>query len=98
MRLSFQTRQVLGVTFIVACSVLTMAIMHVAGQARTLLAESALRGEMLTNSIFQRAFRLAKRRATAAADHQVDGRLPPNRPSAHRSAQAVLIATTHHVI
>jgi signal transduction histidine kinase/HAMP domain-containing protein len=93
MRLSFQTRQVLGVTFIVACSVLTMAIMHVAGQARTLLAESELRGEMLTNSMFQRAFRLVKSRETAAADLQMDEGLRAILQSAIGFAQTVSYAT-----
>src|SRR5690606_1616480 len=93
MRLSFQTRQVLGVTFIVACSVLTMGIMHVAGQARTLLAESELRGEMLTNSMFQRAFRLVKSRETAAADLQMDEGLRAILQSAIGFAQTVSYAT-----
>lgn len=93
MRLSFQTRQVLGVTLIVACSVLTMSVMHLASQARTLLAESELRGEMLTNSMFQRAFRLVKSRETAAADLQADEGLRAILQSAIGFSQTVSYAT-----
>lgn len=93
MRLSLQTRQVIGVTLIVACSVLTMSVMHLASQARTLLAESELRGEMLTNSMFQRAFRLVKSRETAAADLQADEGLRAILQSAIGFSQTVSYAT-----
>ncbi len=93
MRLSFQTRQVLGVTLIVACSVITMAAMHVASQVGTLLAESELRGEMLTNMMFQRAFRLVKSRETAASDLQADEGLRDVLQSAIGFAQNVSYAT-----
>lgn len=93
MRLSFQTRQVLGVTLIVASSVIAMSVMHLAVQARTLLAESELRGEMLTNSMYQRAFRLVKSRETAASDLQSDEGLRAILQSAIGFAQTVSYAT-----
>ncbi len=93
MRLSFQTRQVIGVTLIVACSVITMSLMNLVSQAGTLLAESELRGEMLTNSMYQRAFRLVKSRETAASDLQTDEGLRAILQSAIGFAQNVSYAT-----
>lgn len=93
MRLSFQTRQVIGVTLIVACSVITMSVMNLASQAGTLLTESELRGEMLTNSMYQRAFRLVKSRETAASDLQTDEGLRAILQSAIGFAENVSYAT-----
>jgi signal transduction histidine kinase len=93
MRLSFRTRQVLGVTLIVALSVIAMSVMQLAGQARTLLTESQLRGEMLTNSMFQRAFRLVKSSETASFDLQSDEGLRALQQSAIAFAQNVSYAT-----
>lgn len=93
MRLSFRTRQVLGVTLIVTLSVIAMSVMQLAGQARTLLTESQLRGEMLNNSMFQRAFRLVKSRETAASDLQTDEGLRDILQSAIGFAQNVSYAT-----
>lgn len=93
MRLSFQTRQVLGVTLIVATSVVMMSVMHLASQATTLLAESELRGEMLTNMMYQRAFRLVKSRETADYDLQTDEGLRAILQSAIGFAQNVSYAT-----
>lgn len=93
MRLSFQTRQVLGVTFIVALSVMTMSVVHLAAQARTLLVESELRGRMLANSTFQRAFRIVRSRESAAADLQLDEGLRTILQSAIGYAENVTYAT-----
>ena len=93
MRLSFQTRQVIGVTFIVALSVMAMSVVHLTAQARTLLAESELRGRMLANSTFQRAFSLVRSRETAAADLQVDDGLRAILLSAIGYAENVTYAT-----
>lgn len=93
MRLSFQTRQVIGVTLIVASSVIIMSAMHLTSQARALLAESELRGELLANSTFQRAFRLVKSRETAASDLQMDEGLRTILQSAIGFAENVTYAT-----
>ena len=93
MRLGFKTRQVLGVTLIVALSVMTMSAMHLAAQANTLLAETELRGKMLANSTFQRAFLLVRSRDTAASDLQMDEGLRTILQSAIGYAENVTYAT-----
>lgn len=93
MRLSFQTRQVVGVTCIVALSVMGMSAVHLASQARTLLAESELRGRMLANSTFQSAYRLVRSRESAAADLQTDEGLRAILLSAIGFAENVTYAT-----
>ncbi len=72
MRLSYQTRQVLGVTAIVALTVIALSVVYLAAQAHALLQESELRGRMLTNLTYQRAFTLVRSGETAAADLQAD--------------------------
>ncbi len=72
MRLSYQTRQVLGVTAIVALTVIALSVVYLAAQAHALLEESELRGRMLTNLTYQRAFTLVRSPETAEADLQSD--------------------------
>ena len=72
MRLSYQTRQALGVTCIVALTVIALSVVYLAAQAHALLAESELRGRMLANATYQRAFTLVRSRESAAADLQAD--------------------------
>ncbi len=72
MRLSYQTRQVLGVTAIVALTVIALSVVYLAAQGRALLEESELRGRMLTNLTYQRAFTLIKSHESAEADLQSD--------------------------
>lgn len=93
MRLSYQTRQALGVTCIVAMTVIVMSVLYLAAQAQTLLAESELRGRMLANATYQRAFTLVRSRETAAADLQADPGLRAILLSAIGFAENVTYAT-----
>lgn len=93
MRLSYQTRQALGVTCIVALTVIAMSVLYLAAQAQTLLAESELRGRMLTNATYQRAFTLVRSRESAAADLQADPGLRAILLSAIGFAENVTYAT-----
>jgi signal transduction histidine kinase len=93
MRLGFKTRQVLGVTFIVAICVVTLSAIHLTAQARTLLAETELRGKMLANSTFQRAFRIVRSGETAQYDLQADEGLRTILQSAIGYAENVTYAT-----
>jgi signal transduction histidine kinase len=93
MRLSYQTRQALGVTCIVALTVIALSVVSLAAQAQTLLAESELRGRMLSNATYQRAFALVRSRETAAADLQADPGLRAILLSAIGFAENVTYAT-----
>jgi signal transduction histidine kinase len=93
MRLSYQTRQALGVTCIVALTVIAMSVVYLAAQAQTLLAESELRGRMLANATYQRAFTLVRSRESAAADLQADPGLRAILLSAIGFAENVTYAT-----
>ncbi len=93
MRLSYQTRQVLGVTGIVALTVIALSAVYLATQARALLEESELRGRLLTNLTYQRAFTLVRSRETAAADLQADAGLRAILLSAMGFAENVTYAT-----
>jgi signal transduction histidine kinase len=93
MRLSYQTRQALGVTCIVALTVIAMSVLYLAAQAQTLLAESELRGRMLANATYQRAFTLVRSRESAAADLQADPGLRAILLSAIGFAENVTYAT-----
>lgn len=93
MRLSYQTRQVLGVTAIVALTVIGLSVVYLAAQAHVLLEESELRGRMLSNLTYQRAFTLVRSRETAAADLQADPGLRAILLSAIGFAQDVTYAT-----
>lgn len=93
MRLSYQTRQALGVTCIVALTVIAMSVLYLAAQAQTLLAESELRGRMLANATYQRAFSLVRSRHSAAADLQADPGLRAILLSAIGFAENVTYAT-----
>ena len=93
MLLSYQTRQALGVTCIVAMTVVTMSVVYLAAHAQTLLAESEVRGRMLANATYQRAFTLVRSRETAAADLQADPGLRDILTSAIGFAQNVTYAT-----
>ncbi|BCS35192.1 hypothetical protein TBR22_A44190 [Luteitalea sp. TBR-22] len=93
MRLSYQTRQALGVTCIVALTVIALSLVYLAAQAHTLLAESELRGRMLANATYQRAFTLVRSRETAAADLQADAGLRAILLSAIGFAENVTYAT-----
>ncbi len=93
MRLSYQTRQVIGVTAIVALTVVALSVVYLAAQARALLEESELRGRMLANLTYQRAFTLVRSRETAAADLQADPGLRAILLSAIGFAENVTYAT-----
>jgi signal transduction histidine kinase len=93
MRLSYQTRQVIGVTGIVALTVVALSAVYLATQARALLEESELRGRLLTNLTYQRAFTLVRSRETAAADLQADAGLRAILLSAMGFAENVTYAT-----
>lgn len=93
MRLSYQTRQALGVTLIVAMTVIALSVVYLAAQAQTLLAESELRGRMLANATYQRAFALVRSRESAAADLQGDPGLRAILLSAIGFAENVTYAT-----
>ena len=93
MRLSYQTRQVVGVTGIVALTVVALSAVYLAAQARALLEESELRGRLLTNLTYQRAFTLVRSRETAAADLQNDEGLRAILLSAMGFAENVTYAT-----
>lgn len=93
MRLSYQTRQALGVTCIVALTVIALSVVYLAAQAHTLLAESELRGRMMANATYQRAFTLVRSRETAAADLQADAGLRAILLSAIGFAENVTYAT-----
>src|SRR5918993_4563409 len=93
MRLSYQTRQALGVTCIVALTVIAMSVVYLAAQARALLAESELRGRMLANATYQRAFTLVRSKESAAADLQADPGLRAILLSAIGFAENVTYAT-----
>jgi signal transduction histidine kinase len=56
MRVSIRTRQVLGVTAIVAASVLVLTGWYLLSLANLLIVESQTRAEMIANTIYQRAF------------------------------------------
>ena len=55
MRLGIKSKQVLGVTSIVAAVVVALSLLHLATLARVSLAESHARAELLANAIFTRA-------------------------------------------
>ena len=93
MRLSYQTRQALGVTCIVALTVIALSVVYLAAQAHALLAESELRGRMLANATYQRAFTLVRSRESAAADLQADPGLRAILLSAIGFAENVTYAT-----
>lgn len=93
MRLSYQTRQVLGVTGIVALTVVALSAVYLATQARALLEESDLRGRLLANLTYQRAFTLVRSRETAAYDLQHDEGLRAILISAMGFAENVTYAT-----
>jgi len=93
MRLSYQTRQALGVTCIVALTVIALSVVYLAAQAQALLAESELRGRMLANATYQRAFTLVRSRESAAADLQGDPGLRAILLSAIGFAENVTYAT-----
>ncbi len=93
MRLSYQTRQALGVTCIVSLTVMAMSVLYLAAQAHTLLAESELRGRMLANATYQQAFTLVRSRDSAAADLQADPGLRAILLSAIGFAENVTYAT-----
>jgi len=93
MRLSYQTRQALGVTGIVALTVIALSVVYLAAQAHALLAESELRGRMLANATYQRAFTLVRSRESAAADLQTDPGLRAILLSAIGFAENVTYAT-----
>ena len=93
MRLSYQTRQVLGVTSIVALTVVALSVVYLAAQAHALLEESELRGRMLANLTYQRAFTLVRTRDTAEADLQADAGLRAILLSAIGFAENVTYAT-----
>ena len=93
MRLSYQTRQALGVTCIVALTVIALSVVYLAAQARALLAESELRGRMLANATYQRAFALVRSRESAASDLQADPGLRAILLSAIGFAENVTYAT-----
>jgi signal transduction histidine kinase len=93
MRLSYQTRQALGVTCIVALTVIALSVVYLAAQAHTLLAESELRGRMLANATYQRAFAIVRSRESAAAELQADPGLRAILLSAIGFAENVTYAT-----
>ena len=93
MRLSYQTRQVLGVTAIVALTVIALSVVYLAAQAHALLEESELRGRMLSNLTYQRAFTLVRSPDSAAADLQADPGLRSILLSAIGFAENVTYAT-----
>ena len=93
MRLSYQTRQVIGVTAIVALTVVALSVVYLAAQAHALLQESELRGRMLANLTYQRAFTLVRSRESAAADLQADEGLRAILLSAIGFAENVTYAT-----
>ena len=93
MRLSYQTRQALGVTCIVALTVIALSVVYLAAQAHALLAESELRGRMLANATYQRAFTLVRSRESAAFDLQNDPGLRAILLSAIGFAENVTYAT-----
>ena len=93
MRLSYQTRQALGVTCIVALTVIALSVVYLAAQAHALLAESELRGRMLANATYQRAFTLVRSRESAASDLQSDPGLRAILLSAIGFAENVTYAT-----
>src|SRR5437016_3417496 len=55
MRLGIKSKQVLGVTSIVAAVVVALSLLHLATLARVSLAESHARAELLADAIFTRA-------------------------------------------
>ena len=93
MRLSYQTRQALGVTCIVALTVIALSVVYLTAQAQALLAESELRGRMLANATYQRAFALVRSSESAAADLQGDPGLRAILLSAIGFAENVTYAT-----
>ena len=93
MRLSYQTRQVLGVTGIVALTVVALSAVYLATQARALLEESELRGRLLANLTYQRAFTLVRNRESAAYDLQHDEGIRAILISAMGFAENVTYAT-----
>jgi signal transduction histidine kinase len=93
MRLSYQTRQALGVTCIVALTVIALSLVYLAAQARTLLDQSELRARMMANATYQRARTLVRSRETAAADLQADAGLRAILLSAIGFAEDVTYAT-----
>jgi signal transduction histidine kinase len=93
MRLSYQTRQVVGVTAIVALTVVALSAVYLAAQANALLKESELRGRLMNNLTYQRAFTLVRSRASATADLQADAGLRAILLSAMGFAENVTYAT-----
>ena len=55
MRLSIKTKQVAGVTFIVALALVSLSAFYLSALTRVRLEESRSRGELLANAIFHRA-------------------------------------------
>jgi len=53
--LGIKAKQILGVSLIVGIAVVGLSLLHVTFVARVLLEESRARGEMLANTVFQRA-------------------------------------------
>ncbi|HTV03402.1 MAG TPA: hypothetical protein VMF13_22820, partial [Luteitalea sp.] len=93
MRLSYQTRQVVGVTAIVALTVVALSAVFLAAQANALLRESELRGRLMNNLTYQRAFTLVRSRESAVVDLQADAGLRAILLSAMGFAENVTYAT-----
>jgi len=73
--LGIKAKQILGVSLIVGLAVVALSLLHVTSVARVLLEESRSRGELLANTIFQRAKDVVPGQADPWAAIQADGGL-----------------------
>ena len=75
MHLGIKAKQVGGVSLIVGLAVVMLSLLHVTFVARVLLEESRARGELLANTIFQRAKDVVPGQAEPYAALRADGGL-----------------------
>ena len=75
MHLGIKGKQILGVSLIVGLAVVVLSLLHATFVARVLLQESRARGELLANTIFQRAKYVVPDQVDPWAAIQADGGL-----------------------
>jgi signal transduction histidine kinase len=73
--LGIKAKQIGGVSLIVGLAVIALSLLHVTFVARVLLEESRSRGELLANTVFQRAKNVVPGQADPWAAIQADGGL-----------------------